>query len=226
MNRRNRRMLLDGVTQLRLGLDASQVEALVAYCNEIMLWNRRMNLVGGTERDLVVRHLLDSLAAIPPLRRAAASAGIEGVGALSFADLGSGAGFPGVPLAIANPDWKCTLIERSSRRASFLNTVRLLLGLDSVEVVESDSKHIEQRFDIVVCRAFLPYEQAIPALIGLCSDPGVVGFFAASPPEKSTGEREEAEGSHGGFRRNDVVLEVPFLEAERTLVLLTQSAGS
>ena len=126
MNRRNMRILVDGLGLLDLGLSNLQAEALSRYCDEITLYNRKMNFVGGGERDIVIRHILDSVAAVPVLNRVCRE-----VSAPTVADLGSGAGLPGVPLAICMPEAQFTLIERSNRKSTFLNGCRYVLGLET-----------------------------------------------------------------------------------------------
>ena len=216
MNRRNRRILTDGIEKLKIDISGSGVDKLVRYCDEISLWNRKMNLVGGTERDLVIRHVLDSLSTVPVLEGILTDLGAD----CTIADVGSGAGLPGVPLAIAFENTAVTLIERSARRASFLTTVRLILELKNVSVVELDvagNTSRDGRYDIVVCRAFLPYERALPILTGLRSGRGVIAYCAAMPPEG---------GNDVGLDRDDFPLFVPYLDATRTLVVLRDGSAN
>ncbi len=214
MNRRNRRLFVDGLARLGLELPDARVEALVRYCDEISLWNRRMNLIKGSERDLVVRHLLDSLAPLPILRTLIATADRPAAAKrVKIADVGSGAGVPGIPIAVAMPEASVTLVERSTRKASFLDTVRLLLELPNVTVVTDADETDGDAFDLAVCRAFLPFERAAPILSRLIAPEGAIGFYAAPPPPPVP---------IPGLKRTDYAIEVPFLNATRTLVVLTR----
>ena len=133
------------------------VDTLARYVNEIETFNGAYGLVGcAGARELVVKHVLDSLAAAPIL------AGLH-TGAASVADAGSGAGLPGVPLAVALPRWHVTLIERMERRADFLLNTRAVLGLTNITVAPDDIETLPAKqpcaaplFDLIVFRAFKP----------------------------------------------------------------------
>ena len=139
-------LLTDGILSLDLEPTAPRLEALETYLSEIELWNRRIDLVKASGDQLVTKHVLDSLA------------GVEIITSLphsTIADIGSGAGFPGIPLALFLEDAHFSLVERSSKRASFLRNVVALLGLrDRVEVVERELESIADEFSVVTFRAF------------------------------------------------------------------------
>ena len=207
MNPRNRDLLADGALRLGVALSDEAIDFLVRFCDELMIWNSKVNLVRGGERDVVIRHVLDSIAAVPRI--------IELLGASggTIADVGSGAGFPGIPLSIAMPDVSVTLIERSSRRASFLNSVRLLLSNPNLTVSESDARVHEKRYRVVVCRAFLPYASSILVMRRLLASDGTIVYYSAAIPATSDGETD--------LYRTVETLDVPFLKATRNLVVLT-----
>lgn len=135
---------------LRLGLDASEktVGLVLDYLSELTLWNRRYSLVHGSPEDLVVRHVLDSLAPIDTVRRELG----ESAPAL---DLGSGAGFPGLPLALVG-GLPMVLLDRSARAVTFLRAAVARLGISNCRVHEGDAKDISDRFPVVVSRALSP----------------------------------------------------------------------
>ena len=139
--------LLDGARALALELDEAQLAKLVAHLDLLDEWNARMNLTAIRDRpSQLTKHLLDSLAVLPYL-----------VGH-RIADVGSGAGFPGIPLAIVEPGRQFALIESTGKKCRFLEHVRDTLGLANVEVVQSraESYHPEVRFDTVLARAVGP----------------------------------------------------------------------
>jgi 16S rRNA (guanine527-N7)-methyltransferase len=139
--------LLDGARALALELDEAQLAKLVAHLDLLDEWNARMNLTAIRDRpSQLTKHLLDSLAVQPYL-----------VGH-RIADVGSGAGFPGIPLAIVEPRRQFALIESTGKKCRFLEHVRDTLGLANVEVVQSraESYHPEVRFDTVLARAVGP----------------------------------------------------------------------
>ncbi|MEA1910981.1 MAG: RsmG family class I SAM-dependent methyltransferase, partial [Spirochaetota bacterium] len=106
--------LKKGLEQIGIGYTSAQLGLLELYISEIELWNNKYKLVSARGEELIIRHILDSLSAIPELKQ------------LTFktaADVGSGAGLPGIPLAIFLPKVHFSLIERSGRRAGFLRNI-------------------------------------------------------------------------------------------------------
>src|SRR5574338_1593719 len=139
--------LLDGARALGLELDADQLAKLFAHLDLVDAWSERMNLTAIRERpQQVTKHVLDSLAVAPWLR------------GQRVADVGSGAGFPGIPLAIVRPDLQFALIESTGKKCRFLEHARDALGLANVEVVQSRAETYRPgvRFDTVLARAVGP----------------------------------------------------------------------
>lgn len=157
----------------------SAVETLEEYERLIRRWNARGNLVSrrdlGRLRD---RHVLDSLSLLPWWHG-------------SLADVGSGAGLPGVPLAIARPESPVTLVERSERKARFLQHVIIELALDNVELVEADVREplpgslAKRRFATVTARAVAPPGATWALLRSLLAPTGVALIQSAEPLEPS-----------------------------------------
>ncbi|MDR1970858.1 MAG: 16S rRNA (guanine(527)-N(7))-methyltransferase RsmG [Treponema sp.] len=148
---------------------------LAAYIGQIELFNPAYGLVGAkTREDLVTRHILDSLAPLGiMIRLLGDSSGAR------IADVGSGAGLPGIPLAIALPECRVTLIERMGRRAGFLRNTAAVLGLGNVEVEEGEmEKAAPGRFNLICFRAFRPLEPALlKALFRLLAPGGVLAAY-------------------------------------------------
>ena len=141
-----------GLSGLGLTLEPAQVAALAALLDELADWNTRVNLTGIKDpAEAVDKHLLDSLAVLPQLR------------GLAVADVGSGAGFPGLPLAIADPDRRYTLIEATGKKAKFLRHVVTRLELPNVEVVplRAESYMPPRPFDSVIARALGPLAEFV-----------------------------------------------------------------
>ena len=153
-------VLARGAAALGVPLSPLQLDQFARYLTELEKWNRRINLTGTRDPlEIVIRHLLDSLAGERVLR--------DLVGEAEIADLGSGAGFPGLPLKIARPPRRLTLIEPRQKRAAFLLHVCGVLGLPGVQVVEATimaanpPPEYAGRFDCVVVRAVADPVEAI-----------------------------------------------------------------
>ena len=132
---------------------------LLQLLDELERWNRTYNLTAITKReDMVTHHLLDSLAVHADLHGS------------SIADVGTGAGFPGLPLAVLNPERRFTLIDSAGKKIRFVNHAAHALGLTNVAGVHSrvESMHPEQPFDTVVTRAFAALPDMLENVSPLC----------------------------------------------------------
>ena len=140
--------LRTGIDVLRLAIDRGAQDKLLAYITLLDKWNHTHNLTAIRDRgQMITHHLLDSLAVVPHLP---ARAGLR------VADVGSGGGLPGVPLAIARPTWHVTLIDSNRKKTAFLNQAAIELPLSNVEVVAARVEHFlpSRRFDVVLSRAY------------------------------------------------------------------------
>lgn len=196
---------------------AELMPLLERYIAEISLFNSKFDLVGtATYGDLVVRHILDSLAPWREIADCMLSAG----GHPAVADVGSGAGLPGLPLAAAFPQARFTLIERMSRRCAFLTNSAAMMGLQNVTVLESEAERAPRAaFDLIVFRAFRPLDGAIYRTLAALLAPG--GCLAAwkAKRDKIDAEMAALEGLCGPWRVAETP--VPFLSDEqRHLVVI------
>jgi 16S rRNA (guanine527-N7)-methyltransferase len=222
---------------LKPRLDEAAV-LLGRYMDEIEALNPFYGLVKVSGREeLTIRHILDSLAPLghivrlrglagppvglvpdgcPPGRQPGGQAG-AGKPEFRLADAGSGAGLPGIPLAICLPGVKVSLIERMTRRADFLRNAAAVLGLSNVTVEETEmEKAPAGRFDVVVFRAFRPLEKDILKGLFRLLVPG--GHLAAYKGKREKTEQELAELPPES--REIHPLFVPFLNEERHLVII------
>jgi 16S rRNA (guanine527-N7)-methyltransferase len=132
-------------------------------------------------------------------------------------DVGSGAGFPGLPLALFLQDCEVLLLERSARKAAFLANVVALLGLGNVRVRELELRSLEGRFGLVTFRAWSPLGRELPGLRrALAPD----GWIAAYKGRRERIDQELAQAGPAAGDAKIVPLQVPFLDEERHLVLL------
>jgi 16S rRNA (guanine527-N7)-methyltransferase len=195
-----------GIQALGIALEPGQVAALVTLAAELGDWNERFNLTAITEpADVVDKHLLDSLAALPLLR------------GLRVADIGTGAGFPGLPLAIANPARRFTLVESTGKKAGFVRHAAGKLRLSNVEVVQGRAEGLRPKtpFDSVIARALGPLAEFVRVAGHLAGRTGRLLAMKGRPPE------EELRALPAGWKALAVhELRVPGLDAERCLVEL------
>lgn len=138
----DRQQLRAGAERLLVNLGNDQLDRLEHYAAMVVKWNTRMNLISRRDIErLQERHILDSLAVVPWLS------------GQTVLDVGSGAGLPGIPVAIACPERALTLCERMTRRARFLTQAVQSLGLGNVEIVGRDMADVATKHDTIMARA-------------------------------------------------------------------------
>lgn len=225
--------LEDGLA--KLNFSKNQIERIAPlmenYAGEILLFNGAYNLVNASSRDeIFVRHILDSLSAAQEIFRIAEKISAESANAkknksekITIADIGSGGGLPGIPLAAAFPQFNFVLVERMSKRCAFLENVRALLGLENVRIENSELEKIpHESFEIATFRAFRPLEKKMLSNLLAVLKKG--GALAAYKAKRKNIVEEMRLANCSNY--NIIALDVPFLtdesaeEHERNLVLI------
>lgn len=141
------RLLADGIEALRLELPEQAPAQLLRYLAELQKWNAAYNLTAIRDPgEMVTRHLLDSLAVLPVLDRLAEPA--------PLLDVGSGAGLPGLVLAIARPQWPVTTLDSNGKKARFMRHAVRVLGLGNAQVVEARVEDHAARYGSLISRAY------------------------------------------------------------------------
>lgn len=191
------------------------IPRLELLLDEVQLWNRRVRLITGSRKDIIVRHIFDSLAALPVL---------QALEIYEMGDAGSGNGFPALPLVLSDERLHCTLIERGAKKAAYLRNAVSLLGLSGqAEVMEQDVSRVSRRFALVMSRAFMPIHTAYPLLRKTVGETASIVFFAG---RKTVIEEELSllmQGRPAPAQQVEIVpLQVPFLEEERHLCIFSR----
>jgi len=201
--------LEEGTAALGIELTSAQRDALIAHLDLVDEWNAKFNLTAIRDREQqVTKHVLDSLTVRPWLRGP------------TVADVGSGAGFPGIPLAIVEPERRFALLESTGKKCRFLEAVRDTLGLANVEVIQAraESYKPEVRYETVVARAVGPLADLVRFAGPLLAAGGRLLAMKGRNPA------EELSGRLNGWKVMAVhPLRVPGLDDERHLVELCRS---
>jgi 16S rRNA (guanine527-N7)-methyltransferase len=202
--------LRGGTMQLGLALDDAQLERLARLGAELARWNKTYNLTSVDDpRRILTHHLLDSLTALPLLEGA------------RVADVGTGGGFPGLPLAIAAPGRHFTLIDTVEKKLRFVAHAARTLGLTNVTTLHArvENSAPAKPYDTVVTRAFAPLPRLCGWVQPLCdAHTRVIAMKGRWPPAQGS---EEAGALPAGWHIEDVrAVTVPGLDAGRHLLSL------
>lgn len=207
----NRELLQLGIDTLGMNLDAERQDKLLAYLMLLDKWNKVYNLTAIRDpKQMVSNHLLDSLAIIPHLWPG------------RWLDVGSGAGLPGLVMAISRPDWQIELLDSNSKKTSFVQQTIIELGLQNVSVhcARVESWQPKYKFDGVVSRAFTELGNFFSLTQHLIA---IGGRWAAM---KGMPESELA-GMPVNYQIDQVIpLQVPGLQAARSLVIASCTGSS
>jgi 16S rRNA (guanine527-N7)-methyltransferase len=200
---------MSGAAQLGIPLSAAQATQLLRLLHELDDWNQRMNLTAIRERgQQITKHLLDSLTV---------HAHLQGT---SVADIGTGAGFPGLPLAVALPQLQFTLVDSTAKKLKFVEHAAQTLGLHNVQTVHTraEAYRPKERFDCVVSRAVGPIETFVQGSGHLCVGGGRLLAMKGRYPT------DELAHIPNGWKLAAVHrLNVPGLDEQRHLVELCRS---
>ncbi len=209
-SKRVERLLQDAGT-LMVALGAEDAVRLLRLLDELERWNRRYNLTAiRTLEKMITHHLLDSLAIHPDL-----------IGE-RIADVGTGAGFPGLPLAVCNPQRQFTLIDSTAKKIRFVTHAAALLGLANVTAVHARAEMLDVStpFDTVVARAFAPLPQLLSKVTRLCGPRSRVLAMKGKWPQ------DELAALPPSWRMIDSrELAIPRLGAERCVIALATGSS-
>jgi 16S rRNA (guanine527-N7)-methyltransferase len=196
-----RKILVSGIATLNLKVTDQQVDQLLNFIKLIEKWNKAYNLTAIRDRDEMARlHILDSLAIVPH---------IEGQ---RIIDIGTGAGLPGIPLAICLPEVGFTLLDSNAKKTRFVQQVVLELKLKNVEVLHSrvENYHPEQTYDAVLTRAFASLPDIVKLTAHLLSKEGVLLAMK--------GQSLDVELAEITAKKSVISVSVPGTDVERCLV--------
>lgn len=162
---KEKHLLINGLSELKISHSAEIIEKFIIFLHQLKKWNRTYNLTAITkDEDIIIKHFLDSLLYLRYIPD----------GCWNICDIGSGAGFPGLPIAIVRSELNITLLEPSSKKAAFLRHIKRILSLDNVKIIESRVEDIKGIvFDIAVTRALFKVSELFLKARHIIED----GFF-------------------------------------------------
>ncbi|MDB5744986.1 MAG: rRNA m(7)G-527 methyltransferase [Polaromonas sp.] len=209
-----RATLLEGLEALGLPLDDAQIDQLLSYQALIAKWTQVYNLTAVRDpAEMMTHHLLDSLAAVPALQRHLRSAGLAQASRLL--DVGSGAGLPGVVMAVCCPAVKVTCVDTVAKKAAFIKQAALALKLPNLTGLHARVESISQPHDVICSRAFASLADFTQWSAGALAPDGVwMAMKGKQPTDEVNALPENIELFHVEQ------LQVPGLQAERCILWL------
>ena len=219
-------LLQQGAERLGLSLTAEQLGQFDLYARALVEWNHKFNLTAITEPDAIqTKHFLDSLAGLPIV--------LEELGetlplqkAKHLVDVGTGAGFPGIPLKIAAPRLKLTLIDGTSKKIKFLTHLVAKLGLDDVSIVQGRAEELGRQttyrgqYDLVTARAVAPLNTLVEYLLPLVRRGGLAVIYKGANVATEFMEARHAIDVLGSEMARLAPVDVPMLDQKRHILVI------
>jgi len=199
-------LLTDGVTALGLNLTSTQIGSCFEHLERLERWNKTHNLTAITDlKEMVIRHSLDALSVRPFFE-----------GFRSVLDVGTGAGFPGIPLAISNPDLRVCLLDSNHKKTSFVRATAAALRLENCQIHTGrvEAYRPSSFFDVVTMRAFSEPQRAMNLVSHLLAPGGKLILMLGQRPALS-------DFDHKFFKIDSISsIQVPNLDAQRHVALV------
>ena len=218
MEAENKHLLIEGAKAFGVSLDEKAMEAFELYLKELLKWNQKINLTAiRSEKGILLKHFLDSLSVYPYLPEHS-----------FILDIGSGAGFPGIPLKIIQPSFEVTLIDSVRKKVDFQRHILRMLGLKETEAIHGrvqDRRILQRlrgRFDITLSRAFSDLRTFLFMSFPFLKQEGTA---IAMKGEVDSNEIRLLPGTEGIQYRlqKTIPLILPFSSFKRTILLFEKS---
>jgi len=207
----------------RFGLEGSRLSSVVdqflRYRQELLDWNKRINLTAITDpEEMLMKHFLDSLSLLL----------VYDIPQTRLLDIGSGAGFPGLPLKIVRREWRVTLLEATGKKVSFLQHLIEILQLEGVEAVQGRAEELAHKqgyratFDVVTARAVASLSTLLEYAAPFCRVGGEVILLKKGEITEELAQGRRAAQQLGLMTKADVAVRLPGLEDGRRLLVWEQ----
>lgn len=203
------KLLIKGMKIIKVKDYFLYIQKFMQYLEFYMLWNEKINLSAiKKEKGVIVKHFLDSIASINIIKTFISSYS-------KIIDLGSGAGFPGIPIKIIKSQWNIDISEVNKKKINFIKKLLNLLCIDDVNIIDSSQNKIKKEYDIVISRAFGPLNKNISEAKKYLKKTNKFIVYKA----KIETIKDEINKFNINYHYNLRAIDVPFLGAERHLLI-------
>lgn len=208
--------LLENAKEIEIELNEEQIDKFYKYMNLLLEWNQKMNLTAITDPEgIILKHFIDSLTIASKIKKDA-----------TLVDMGTGAGFPGIPVKIYRNDIKITLVDSLNKRLNFLNEVIKELNLEKIETIHSraeefgKNKNYRESFDVATSRAVANLSTLSEYLLPLVKEKGICICMKGGEVEEELNNAKKAIRILGGKVKKIDKFELPKSSIKRSIVLL------
>lgn len=218
MNEVLQQQFIAGAASVGVAVDLKEASLFGKYLNLLLEWNQKINLTAITDpEEIVIKHFIDSMVLVPYLKK---------YNSLSILDVGTGAGFPGIPLKIVMPEINVVLLDSLNKRISFLDTVIEGLGLEGISAVHGRAEDLgkqakyREAFDAVTSRAVAKLSVLSELCIPFVKVGGLFVSYKGAKADEEIKEAKNAVDILGGIVSNQVEVILPGLEDKRALIFI------
>ena len=215
MKEENKNKLQDLAKKINVEVTKSQIEKYEEYINLLLEWNEKINLTAITEEnDIVIKHIIDSITVLKYIENK------------NIIDVGTGAGFPGIPLAIQDKNAKITLLDSLNKRINFLNNVKEKLELNNIDTIHGraedigQNKEYREQYDACVSRAVANMSTLVEYLIPLVKVGGIIICMKGSDIEEELNDAKTAISKLGGEIDKIDKITLPGTDIIRNIIII------
>lgn len=214
-------IIINGSRVFDVNVGLKEARQFSIHAAELLKWNLKINLTAITDPfEVAVKHFLDSIA----------PAGIIPAGA-SLLDMGSGGGFPGIPLKVVIPTLTVTLVDSSRKKITFLKHIIRTAGLDEIEAHQGRVEELirsQKMFDVIICRAFSSLDKFVQSALPLLAPSGmIIALKGKINPDEIESVRLSDNGKQGAGRISGLPVDIkikkymlPYIDSERTIMVI------
>ncbi len=202
-----REQLCAGLDKLEIEYETHQIDVCLAYCQLLLKWNKAFNLTAIKQPHKMVSHLLlDSLSVLPYIKEKK-----------QLLDVGSGAGLPGVPLAIFMPEANWVLCDSNGKKTRFIKQACAELGFENISVVNKrvEDYHLASSFDVILSKAYASLADFVKSTQHLCSEGTIIMALKSGLPAQ---EKQQVDLTNKQF--DETFLTVPGINESRSIVTI------